>query len=370
MAEGDEQPKPDKAGENSRDSKSKDFWDKFSSMNAFLSTVLVAVVGGIFTYLFNAREAAHQHNIQETQTVAQLMPYLTSQDQNTKRTALIAVKVLQDASLMVNLAASDPDSPGSRRALRDVAYHSPQPADRKSALDILAQFEFAPACNLPFQDIGVSHSIDQSCGMFGNSPFGSSMAQQNFVKNDFCAGPEYKRLALGDFVKLQDEAQNLGNGPTHLLADRSALNRLGEGSAVSFVGYINNAHYADVRGGESVNCKTTGQDANDIHVSLAAKSDETDECQSIVAEISPHMRPAKWEADSLQALAQSHALVRFSGQLFFDGSHQPCRGGHPMVPKRASVWEIHPVYAIEICRDAQQGACRNEAWSALEPAPQ
>jgi len=52
----------------------KDFWEKFSSMSTFISTVLVALVGGVSTYTFNHREAEHQRSIQETQTVAQLMP--------------------------------------------------------------------------------------------------------------------------------------------------------------------------------------------------------------------------------------------------------------------------------------------------------
>ena len=86
-----------------------------------------------------------------------------------------------------------------------------------------------------------------------------------------------------------------------------------------------NAHYADTATGESVNCNLPGTEANDIHVSLGNKPDETDECQSITAEISPHGRPAKWEVPALAELTNEKMLVRIGGQLMLDASHIPCR---------------------------------------------
>lgn len=41
-------------------------------------------------------------------------------------------------------------------------------------------------------------------------------------------------------------------------------------------------------------------------------------------------------------------LVRFTGQIFFDASHKPCSGGTGS-PKRSAIWELHPVYKVEIC---------------------
>jgi len=43
-------------------------------------------------------------------------------------------------------------------------------------------------------------------------------------------------------------------------------------------------------------------------------------------------------------------MFRFTGQLFFDASHKPCRNGRGS-PKRSTLWEIHPVYGVEICID-------------------
>jgi hypothetical protein len=150
---------------------------------------------------------------------------------------------------------------------------------------------------------------------------------------------------------------------------KNVNNGMGEGSAVRFTGYIMDAHYSDVSMGESVNCRVPGIEANDIHVKLVSKVDEVDPCQSITAEISPHMRPAKWEVSNLEPLAQQRVLVRIGGQLMYDASHRPCSAGYRAPPQRLSNWEIHPVYSIEVCRTAQQGVCPDGRWVALAPPP-
>ena len=56
-------------------------------------------------------------------------------------------------------------------------------------------------------------------------------------------------------------------------------------------------------------------------------------------------------------------MYRFTGQLFFDASHRPCVNGKGS-PKRSSLWEIHPVYALDICMDSHN-TCRvdhDEDW--------
>ena len=349
----------------------KDLWDKLSSMSTFLSTVLVAIVGGVFTYIFNAREAKHQHNIQETQTVAQLMPYLTSKDEKQQRTALIAVKVLQDTSLMVNLAASDPTSPGARQALRDVAFNAAAEGDRVIAAGALRQFEFVPACTLPFQGTPISHPIDDSlehsCGMFGSYD-SDALKAQNFEKNNFCAGTESGNVAgqpeAIDFDKLNKLQAQVANGHSINWGDqndvshfrgpttnRDSLKQLGEGKLVVLQGFV---HSARQEGAESVNCGVAvpnEPDYHDIHISLVQSADERDECNAIVAEMSPHHRPPEWIAPNLNELAQARLPVRVTGQLFFDSSHEPCANKERVRfnPKRSSLWEIHPIYKFEVC---------------------
>jgi hypothetical protein len=58
-----------------------------------------------------------------------------------------------------------------------------------------------------------------------------------------------------------------------------------------------------------------------------------------------------------------------TGQLFFDASHKPCESDTDTVsPKRISGWEIHPVYAIDVCINTTLASCPagNESkWIAL-----
>lgn len=357
-------------------SKVKDPWDKFATLSTLLSTILIAAVGGYFTHRFEERQAEEQRKIQETQAVAQLMPYLNAPDQQQKR-AFIAIKILGNTKLMVDLASSDPRAPGARDALRDVEFNATTQSDRDLAIKVLSQFEFAPSCTLPFQNVASSHPIDfsdGSCGMSGKAP-SENLRAQNFAKNNFCAGTDFRDIRNVDFVDLQKQADaRLGSmNSLDLPTDRGVLrhlsNGMGEGSAVRFTGYIINAHYADIGAGESVNCKLPNAEANDIHVNLASKADESDGCQTITAEISPHMRPTKWEVSSLEPLAQDKKLVRIGGQLMYDASHRPCSGEARPLPNRLSTWEIHPVYSIEICPTAQQGICPKDQWIPLAPPP-
>jgi len=368
----DEQPQPDAK----KKAEGKDWWDKFSTLSTLLSTILIAAVGGYFTHRFEERQAEEQRKVQETQAVAQLMPFLAGTDQQQKR-AFVAIKILGNTRLMVDLASADPRAPGAREALRDVEFYATTQDDRNLAINVLSQFEFAPSCRLPFQSVALNHSIDfsdQSCGMFGDSP-SNELRLQNLAKNNFCAGTNYRSMPLSDFVTLQQktDAQIGLVSAVKLLSDRSVLknlqNGLGEGSSVGFTGYIMDAHYSDLATGESVNCHTKGAEVNDVHIDLASTPDESDRCKSITAEISPHMRPPKWEASEFSALAQSKVLVRVGGQLMYDASHRPCTEGARTMPQRASTWEIHPVYSIETCPTAQQGVCPEAGWVPLAPPP-
>jgi hypothetical protein len=154
---------------------------------------------------------------------------------------------------------------------------------------------------------------------------------------------------------------NFGNTRDHPLSakpgpakDRTPLRTLGEGTLRTLQGFVFAAHQ---EGKESVNCGTNVQNSalfHDIHVSIVADEGSThgDECSSVVAEMSPHHRPDSWTAANVQRMAAKHRPVRVTGQLFFDSSHTPCQDGKeiPGDPRRASLWEIHPIYKFEICQ--------------------
>jgi hypothetical protein len=216
-----------------------------------------------------------------------------------------------------------------------------------------------PACTLPFEAIQQHHPIDDSCGADGTATT-APQAAQNEAKNNFCSATAPVNIDFEVLRQLQADAAKPGSGITfggdrQIPRDRSVLRNLptkvgalSEGDVVRIVAYVIYAHASNVSKGETVNCKQKGAENNDIHIVLGENSPNDDECTSVTAEMSPHFRPSAWTPDGLN---QHNAhLYRFTGQLFFDASHRPCSGGKGS-PKRSSIWEIHPVYAVDICTD-------------------
>lgn len=120
-----------------------------------------------------------------------------------------------------------------------------------------------------------------------------------------------------------------------------------------------------------MNCKLSGSDSNDIHIVLGGTKQGA-ECSSITAETIPHLRPPSWNRTALNKI---HKPVRIRGQLFFDASHVPsCSGGAPVGnnPARCSNWEIHPVYAVDVCKNTSLAACvfdKDSVWVPLDQLP-
>jgi hypothetical protein len=199
------------------------------------------------------------------------------------------------------------------------------------------------------------------------------------MKNNFCASGEPSKISFSDMRDLQQKVEanpdiNFGNrnsadrkrGPTD---DRSPLADLGEGKQVVLTAYV---LISRQEGGESVNCGAKFLPKNprdpkyhDIHISLVPSQDITNECSSVVAEMSPHHRPDSWNRANVQKVAAAGALVRVTGQLFFDSSHIPCNGTQASAgnPKRFSLWEIHPIYKFEVCTANCNGAGQ---WAGLD----
>ncbi|HEY6249844.1 MAG TPA: hypothetical protein VI685_07765 [Candidatus Angelobacter sp.] len=236
-----------------------------------------------------------------------------------------------------------------------------QPSSKSSKSSKGATFKkksLTQSCDSPSFPATDKKPPDSLCGLTGS---GGAEAAQNTSKNNFCASgdPEAE-----DFTKLKDlqtqvenaSGINWGNkntpdhkrGPT---TDRAPLQAMGEDKLVLLKAFV---LIARQEGAESVNCGANAPNKpvyHDIHISLVPTGDETDECNSVVAEMSPHHRPAEWTAANLMKLAKAHTPVRVTGHLFFDSSHVPCADGQPVPsnPKRFSLWEIHPIYKFEVC---------------------
>src|SRR5262249_29319291 len=106
---------------------------------------------------------------------------------------------------------------------------------------------------------------------------------------------------------------------------------------------------------------------NDIHLVLE-EAPGADVCERIIAEISPHLRPSTWARHILQRLRRHP--VRVTGQLFFDSVHRPCTRQKRHYPARISVWEIHPVYNIEVCKKKHLSHCRADQDWKWVPLPE
>lgn len=219
---------------------------------------------------------------------------------------------------------------------------------------------FQAICTLPFEGVR-NPDIDDACGIDGGSSDSAKQGESR-AKNNFCATTNGLRpITYQDLVDLQ----NASTGIPKNLADRSRLEGMGEGNYVSYIAYIKQAHYSDVGNGEAVNCNIPGNRTNDIHIVLMNNPDDKDECDSTTAEMSPHYRPPEWTPENLNTLTDRP--VRITGQLFYDGSHTPCTDRSRPNPKRVSLWEIHPVYSVDVCSESTLEDCSSAAaqWTPL-----
>jgi hypothetical protein len=251
---------------------------------------------------------------------------------------------------------------------------------------IEAQTTFNPECN-PFQSLETKHPIDTKCASAaGNAqPAASGHALQNLAKNNFCAAGQVVDIAYDTLIKLQRAAESVpgyaGWNRNNLPPSRDPFTHLAgtsfkEGMLVRFTGFIYELHAADTTGGESVNCNINGSEANDIHIAFVANPADA-ECLSITAEMSPHLRPKAWVASKMAPKValfvkkrpnpSGKRLSRVTGQLMFDAAHKPCAGGQrgSSDPARASDWEVHPVYAMEVCKTLGT-TCAETDWQPLD----
>jgi hypothetical protein len=217
---------------------------------------------------------------------------------------------------------------------------------------------------------------------------------QNAQKNNFCASTAaITPVRLTTFSALNQASNDEPSIPKgEPPASRARLaniitlptgKKLGEGKVVSFVGYVLDARHSNVDkdnpltagNGESVQCNLLGCAYNDIHITLAEEPGEQKMCNTIVAEIIPHYRPPAWDlfdSSDYTRFFKTHQ-VRITGQLFFDGSHVPCTaegkaGNNPARDnakdfERLALWEIHPIYAIDVCKFDDKTKCdAANAW--------
>ena len=144
----------------------KDAWDKLSAITGVISSVLLAAVGMYVSHLYRLRDEAsaaekakadalhekqrqedqarfdhHAAEMAERELVVNLMPFLTGENQQAKKGALLLLNGLGNTELMAQLAKLD-DTQGSREALLQVAYAPETSSENKAvAKEALAPLE-------------------------------------------------------------------------------------------------------------------------------------------------------------------------------------------------------------------------------------
>lgn len=235
---------------------------------------------------------------------------------------------------------------------------------------------FVTNCN-PFGASATHTDADAECPIAGDSKSGTPEFAQDVIKNNFCADGAVTDITIPQLAQLQQDTINKlgvkqGNPPKNRnqLATSKDLS-FHEKDLVRLKAFVQGAETADIaqrEGGESVNCNIGPKNGcsrdfsvprNDIHIALVAVANDQTTCDSVTAEVTPHLRPAAWNEDTIKALKGK--LVRIRGQLMYDGSHSVCVDGKGS-PPRQSLWEIHPVYGIEVCQQIVNGDCSEKDW--------
>jgi len=250
--------------------------------------------------------------------------------------------------------------------------------------------KFDSTCN-PFGKATVPHTVDDTCAITGDATSPGDKAQDK-QKNNLCATGTPTVITIKDLTALQkdvdDTGVNYGNEHVHNgagpPADRSTLftkipaGSPHEGDLVSFIGFIAEAKPGSV---ETVDCHCTAADAIDVHIALSdhdlnitpqtatAVKDPLLCANSFVAETIPHKRPLALELTAIDPLHTKKSIVKVTGQLLFDASHKPCVGGKAGSgdPSRVTVFEIHPVYDIEVCSGTTTAECTatSKNWKSV-----
>lgn len=113
----------------------KDKWDKAGVILPLLASLLVALIGALFTFVYQQSQKRQQAQVQEqnvrlarVQAVAQLLPYLASNNEDQKEVAIEAMYAIADAEISAKLARLHP-STGTYRALMQLQRNPLVPND-------------------------------------------------------------------------------------------------------------------------------------------------------------------------------------------------------------------------------------------------
>lgn len=219
------------------------------------------------------------------------------------------------------------------------------------------------------------------CNAYGCAIPHTPEADANTVKNTPPSLKVRKILSISAFEELQSEMQThcqqglavnnreiFHNIAIHENVRSKRLMLVGEGDRVAVAGYIVGAPHA--RRAESANCLLIGNDNNGFRINIAETPDDPPYA-SVVVEIIPRIRDSAWTLDVLRGFRDSRTKVRITGKLFYENKRILNSDPDEVMaePQGISLWEIHPVTAIEYCAHDSGHPCedgRDRNWVGLE----
>jgi hypothetical protein len=204
----------------------------------------------------------------------------------------------------------------------------------------------------------------------GCSPPDSAHGLVNQLKRTVPPEGTPTTLTFETFSQLQSAAVELVDQGVEIPpAERDKIKSIettegtvGEGSRVRLVAFLSDGT-PHANTGESVNCNLKKEPNNDIHISVA-ETKNASEFEGIVVEMIPQDRPAKWTSTELDTLHGKVLLIE--GGLFYDNLHVAnADASHPIPrqPPRFSLWEIHPITSLKVCKKTTVSQCNPDRAS-------
>jgi hypothetical protein len=209
----------------------------------------------------------------------------------------------------------------------------------------------------------------------GCSAAGSAHGLANKSKRTVPSEGTPTTLTFDTFSQLQSAAVELVDQGVEIPpAERDKIKSIetaegtvGEGSRVRLVAFLSKGK-PHANSGESVNCNLKTEANNDIHVSVAETKNGS-EFEGVVVEMIPQDRPANWTSSKVDQLRGNVLLIE--GGLFYDNLHFANGDASNPIgrqPKRFSLWEIHPVTSVKVCKKTTVSQCdpdRASDWKAF-----
>jgi len=190
----------------------------------------------------------------------------------------------------------------------------------------------------------------------------------NLQKNRVRAPANLRNVSFDQILNLNRIAVNKKGRQAWTDAERQRIADVENGDRVAAVGYIFDATYSVP---ETCNCSYADKPWLDFHIWLVRDKRNAEKSKSFVVEMTPRVRLQHpgWTLEKLRALIPRRAwtMVRVGGLMTFDSEHWNfVRDG-----KRATVWEIHPVFQFWVCSTgANCNPSQQEGWILLDDIPE